>query len=145
MATAKATRGERAAGAAIAVGCLALLVVSAWLRPEGAGHGTHEQLGLPACGWAVATGYPCPTCGMTTAFAHAADLELGRAIVAQPFAAAAALATAAAFWAGLHVAVFGSRLGRIGGKLLSARVLWWIAGAWGASWAYKVIVWNGGG
>ena len=50
--------------------CLALapLVIAAALSPSNAGHGTHRQLGLPACGWQTNMGLPCPTCGMTTSF-----------------------------------------------------------------------------
>lgn len=31
---------------------------------------THRQLGLEPCSFKVMTGYPCPSCGMTTSFAH---------------------------------------------------------------------------
>jgi hypothetical protein len=30
---------------------------------------THRQLNLPPCSFKVATGFPCPSCGMTTSFA----------------------------------------------------------------------------
>lgn len=30
---------------------------------------THTQLGLPPCTFRVATGWPCPACGMTSSFA----------------------------------------------------------------------------
>lgn len=48
---------------------MALLVVAGWMTPSREHMGTHRQLGLPPCGFATVTGYPCPTCGMTTAFA----------------------------------------------------------------------------
>jgi hypothetical protein len=32
-------------------------------------HGTHRQLGLPACHVLSTIGFPCPSCGMTTAVA----------------------------------------------------------------------------
>ena len=55
------------------------------LTPSAAGHGTHTQLGLPPCGFLVFTGYPCPGCGLTTAFAHMVRLEVVGAARANPF------------------------------------------------------------
>ena len=56
-----------------ALGVLALtatpLAVAAWLSPDARGYDTHTALGLPACGFPQRWGLPCPTCGMTTAFA----------------------------------------------------------------------------
>lgn len=54
----------------IAVGSIVVLAVAALLEPDGRGHGTHQQLGLPPCGFLLLTGSPCPGCGLTTAFAH---------------------------------------------------------------------------
>jgi hypothetical protein len=147
MSTAAATpritvpTGERIGAGVIAGLCLTLLAVAAALSPDAAGHGTHEQLGLPPCGWLLATGYPCPTCGMTTAFAAAAEGDLLTSLVTQPVGALLAVATAATFWIALHVAVFGSRLGQLCGRLWRPRWLWIFAGAWAASWAYKIATW----
>ena len=45
--------------------------VIAWrLIPDPTGSGTHKQLGLPPCTIQTLFGFPCPTCGMTTSFAH---------------------------------------------------------------------------
>ena len=136
------TATRRIAGGLVAAAVLAVLGLAAWLRPSPSGIGTHLQLGLMQCGWVSAFGKPCPTCGMTTSFAHAAHGHLERAVAAQPMGAALALASAAAFWIGLHVAVTGSDLGRVCGNLLRPRVLWLIAGAAGAAWAYKLLVWR---
>jgi len=73
--------------------CAALLSVAVWLKPDPSGLGTHRQLGLPACTAVMLTGYPCPTCGMTTAFAHAVRGQLVAAFVAQPAGLLLALAT----------------------------------------------------
>lgn len=136
------TGSRRILGAAVAAGALSLLAVAAWLKPSSTGVGTHLQLGLMQCGWVTAFGKPCPTCGMTTAFAHAAHGDLASAAVAQPMGAALAVAASAAFWIGLHVCLTGSALGRVCGNLLRPRVLWLFAGAVGAAWAYKLLVWR---
>ena len=40
------------------------------LEPDARGHGTHEQLGLPACHARDWLGVPCPGCGVTTAVVY---------------------------------------------------------------------------
>ncbi len=85
---------DRALWAALWLGCMSLLLVAWRLEPSAAGHGTHTQLGMQPCASLAATGFPCPTCGMTTAFAHAADGRLLAAFVTQPAGAALALLTA---------------------------------------------------
>lgn len=64
---------------------LAVVITAAMLTPSSSGHGTHTQLGLPPCGFLVFTGYPCPGCGLTTAFAHMVRLQLFGAWHANPF------------------------------------------------------------
>ena len=46
------------------------LVLVTRLRPSSIGLGTHQQLGLPPCAVRVVWGIPCPSCGMTTSWAH---------------------------------------------------------------------------
>lgn len=76
-------------------GPLAVLITAALLTPAGEGHGTHTQLGLPPCGFLVYTGYPCPGCGLTTAFTHMIRLEVLGAFSANPFGIPLFLFTAA--------------------------------------------------
>jgi len=54
----------------LAVGLLVLLATAAGLRPDRRGYGTHQQFGLPPCSFQFLFGRPCPTCGMTTAWAY---------------------------------------------------------------------------
>ena len=70
-----------------------LLGVAAWLEPDSGGIGTHRQLGFSGCSLPMLTGYPCPSCGMTTAFAHAVRGQFLSAFVAQPAGLCLALAT----------------------------------------------------
>jgi hypothetical protein len=60
---------------------VALLITAACLPPSPAGLGTHQQLGLPACSLRQLAGIRCPSCGMTTSWAH-----LTRGHVLQAFA-----------------------------------------------------------
>jgi hypothetical protein len=83
----------RLTGLAVFIGCAALLGVAAWLRPDPQGYGTHEQLGFAPCGMLVLTGYPCPTCGMTTAFANFVRLQWLQSFITQPAGFILALAT----------------------------------------------------
>jgi hypothetical protein len=78
---------------------------------------------------------------MTTAFSYAAHGRFLPAFLAQPFGFVLAVSTAAAFWAGLHVAATGSTAGRIYVKLLAPRVLWTATGLALVSWAYKWVNW----
>lgn len=132
---------ERVVAGVLGLVLLGMLCVGAALSPSPAGHGTHEQLGLPACGFYVSTGQPCPTCGMTTAFAHAAHAEPVQSLLTQPMGAILALGASVMVWACLHVSVFGSRLGRVAGKLMRPPVLWSLVGVWGASWGYTMLTW----
>ncbi len=94
-----AARGKlRLIGAALMAPSLAMLIIAWQLDPRGAkGYGTAQQLDLPPCGMLVKTGYPCPSCGMTTSVSATAHGKLLTALEAQPFgvvlfAAAVALA-----------------------------------------------------
>lgn len=74
--------------AVLAAGSVATVaVLLARVRPDARGHGTHEQLGLDPCGWPLAYGIPCPTCGVTTAACHVVHGELATAFLVQPFGA----------------------------------------------------------
>lgn len=137
----------RLTAAAVALGAAALLAVSAGLSPADEGHGTHEQLGLPACTWAVQFDAPCMTCGMTTAFSHAADGELAQSFATQPMGMVLAVLTASAFWLASHAAVTGSTLVLLLGRALTVRLLAVLGGLGIAAWLYKLAVWQstGGG
>ncbi|MFQ3593493.1 MAG: DUF2752 domain-containing protein [Gemmataceae bacterium] len=55
-------------------GLVGVLVVAARIHPyreDGVAlrRATHQQLGLPECGFLKGTGVPCPSCGLTTSFA----------------------------------------------------------------------------
>lgn len=59
--------------------------IAAFLRPNPAGHGTHRQLGLPACPSVLLFDRPCPGCGLTTSFTLMVHGRWLEAIQAHPF------------------------------------------------------------
>jgi hypothetical protein len=137
------TGWSRLWAAAVAACCLAVLVAAAWIRPDGLDHGTHTQLGLPPCSWAMLLSRPCPTCGMTTSFAYAAEARPARAIATQPLGAGLALLTAAGFWAALHASAAGLATGAVMAKWVRPRTIVFGLALVLAAWAYKLAVWQG--
>ncbi len=91
----------------VALTCGAVLGVALWLHPDPRGLGTHRQLGLGPCGFILTTGLPCPTCGMTTAFAHTVRGQLVRAFLAQPAGMLLALAAIVTFATSVWVLLAG--------------------------------------
>ncbi len=137
------SRQRRGLGFLVALGSGSLLTVAALLSPSEKGLGTHEQLKLPECGWITIFDLPCPTCGMTTAFSHAADGNLLASFHTQPMGSLLALSTAIAFLAGMYVTFTGSRIGSMFGRLWTYRTGWIIAGLVVVSWGYKVLSYKG--
>lgn len=141
---ARSSRSARVGAALFALACLAVLVLAAWLEPSPEGHGTHTRMGMSPCTWVVLFDRPCPTCGMTTAFAHAARGDVARSFLAQPLGMVLAFATAGAFWIASHVAVTGSTIHRIGGAVGGRRLSWLLVGSLLAAWVFKLATWTGG-
>jgi hypothetical protein len=127
---------KRIGAAAVAAACLAVLAAAGHLRPSANLAGTHQQIGLPACSFMVNTGMPCPTCGITTAFAAMAHAEVLVAWRAQPFGAALFVAVSALLLAGAVQAATGMPMFK------RLRLRWW---AWGlviglpAGWGIKML------
>lgn len=130
----------RAVAVVVSVGCGALLAVAAWMTPDARGLGTHQQLGFPPCTMVVLTGYPCPTCGMTTAFAHTVRGELISAFKAQPAGLILALAVIVVAAVSLGVVITGKvwkvNWYRISPTWITLAVMGVLLGGW----LYKVLV-----
>lgn len=131
---------RRLQGLALALLCAAPLLIGAWLTPSPQGHGTHESLGLPPCGFLLAFGKPCMTCGMTTAVTWAAHGHFLRAFQTQPAGALFAIVLASGVWFGLHAAATGISLKPGLNALVRPRVLWIAGIVLLAAWAYKIAV-----
>lgn len=134
------TRLGRWVSALIFTATMSVLVTAHLLQPSSSGMGTHEQLGLPPCGFQVATNVPCATCGMTTSFSLAAHGQLGTAFLVQPAGAVLALATAAAALISGYALVVGMSLVPLGRRLWQPAVVWTFAGLIVAGWLYKIVL-----
>ncbi len=135
--------GRRLLGAIVALGCAAVLLLAAWMTPSESGLGTHQQLNMPPCGWVAVMGMPCPTCGMTTSFAHAADGNLLKSLLTQPLGFILALSTAMALFLGGYTAATGSRVAIVLAGFWTRRTTWWVIGIALAAWVYKIFSYRG--
>jgi hypothetical protein len=132
------TRG-RVVAAIVMLGCATPLVISARLAPDPAGIGTHRQMGYPACTLLVVTGYPCPTCGMTTAFAHTVRGQWTDAFHAQPMGMLLAVAAMAGVLASLSVLVSGRSWTINWYRIRPTRLVLLIVLLSAAAWAYRIV------
>jgi hypothetical protein len=112
------------------------------VTPDARGFGTHEQLGMAPCGWPDAVGYPCPTCGGTTAACYLVHLSPVRAVVTQPFGAAVAAAGLwLTGWAAVCLAAGRSFLDPLV-RLPYGSILLWTLVLFFGSWGYKVLTFS---
>jgi hypothetical protein len=127
----------------VLVACAGLVAVAAWLRPDARGFGTHEQLSIGGttfgpCGFPEHIGIPCPSCGMTTAFAHTVRGQWWRAFRAQPmgwFLAVMTLITAGVCaWSLVRGRVLEVNWYRID----ATRVVFLVMLGFVAAWGYKI-------
>jgi len=129
------TTGARAGFAALALGCLAVLIVAAILPPSHQGVSTHTQLGFKPCEFLERTGLPCPSCGMTTSFSLFAHGKLLGSFYVQPMGFVLAVVTAGGFWVASYLAITGKpalRLMRlIPGRYYVVPLMAFAVAAWG--------------
>jgi len=135
--------GSRLAALAVFAASTAVLVVAFALTPNPSGVGTHEAMGLPACGLLRASGIPCATCGMTTSFSYAAHGDLLASFINQPAGAVLALLTAMAAVLSGYALATGMSLAPIGAAIWRPRVVVIAAALLLIAWAYKIVVLTG--
>ncbi len=134
---------RRLIGVGVALCAAVILGVAAYLKPSPEGLGTHPQLYMPECGWIMLMDLPCPTCGMTTAFAHAAEGHLVASLATQPLGGILAIATAIALLSGLYVAATGSQVAVLFGRLCTRRAAWGLSAVVVGAWIYKILLYRG--
>lgn len=131
---------NRLFGAVLLVTALTPLLLAARLTPDARGLGTHEKLGLPACGFHEATGFPCATCGMTTAFSYAAHGRLLAAALTQPAGALLSLLCAVLVLVGGWAVVSGMSLRPLATIAGRPAAIWTGIALLVAAWGYTILV-----
>jgi len=111
----------RLRGGLLAGGAVGLAVLAFSLTPIAGGYGTHEQLGLPPCSFLTRTGWPCPTCGLTTSMALMAHGRVAAALRAHPFGVVLAALLVAVTAAGIAELATGRDV-----LALARPGLWWL-------------------
>ena len=134
----------RLAGLGVSLAAMAALALAMWLTPRSSGYGTHEELGMPPCSMLANTGWPCPTCGMTTSVSAAVHGRLSLAWKAQPFGLVLTGLLAGLAVAGAAQAVSGKVI-----LMPLARLGWWwgviLGGGLVAGWGLRLLSgWAGG-
>ena len=137
----QASGWSRVFAGALALACLAVLSMGAWLEPSDAGHGTHTQLGLKPCIWAVTLDKPCMTCGMTTSFAHAGEGDWIGSFLNQPMGSVLVVLASVIFWCGATQALTGARIGTMVQPALRPKTFIVFLILMLLAWGYKVITW----
>jgi hypothetical protein len=121
----------------IVLACTGILALAFYIEPDPSGLGSHQQLHLPACGFYQRTGYPCPTCGMTTAFAHTIRGRLYQAWLIQPAGTLAALGCLLLALLSGYAALMGRKLDKMTENLNWYIILISAAAVILASWLWK--------
>ncbi|MEP0848270.1 MAG: DUF2752 domain-containing protein [Phycisphaerae bacterium] len=136
----KATSAGRAIAGLVLLACTGILGLAAYLKPDARGYGTHQRLGFAPCGFLLKTGYPCPTCGMTTAFSYAVRGRLVSAFLAQPAGLGLALATVLAGAGAIWVLVAGRLPSRLRVEPSPHLLFWGLLLFMLGGWAFKLIL-----
>jgi hypothetical protein len=134
---------RRAVAAAVLLGGVLICGIMALTPPDPTGMGTHERWGLPPCSMMERTGWPCPSCGMTTSFAHAVRGQWGAALRVQPAAALMAAAMFLIMGLAAWVLIGGRPLPQWIRRWLRPVMLWWVLAVLAAGWFYKIALVRG--
>lgn len=128
----------------LALGCLFVLCVAAWLKPSRSGMSTHLALDLQPCEFLTRTGFPCPSCGMTTSFAHFARGNLLASFYVQPMGCLLAFLAAATFWISGYIALTGRPVTRLLRIVPTKRLLIAFLSFAVAAWVWKSFIYRYG-
>ncbi|MDP7004888.1 MAG: DUF2752 domain-containing protein [Phycisphaerales bacterium] len=139
----KSERSRRLHALGLAISLIAILCVAFFLSPSSKGVGTHQQLGLPSCGWILAADVPCPTCGMTTAWAYTVRGDLISAFEAQPMGMITAIIAVIVAIAALGTLIFGYSYQALFYRFPPSKIIILVIVVSLLSWVYKILVHRG--
>jgi hypothetical protein len=131
---------ERILAACVSIGCIAVLITAVFVRPNPTGMSTHTALGLARCYFLDTSGIPCPSCGMTTSFAHFVRGNIAASLWVQPMGTSLGLGAALTFWAALYIAVTGKPVHRLMRIVPSVYYVLIPMGVGIAGWAWKIFI-----
>ncbi|MEO6434612.1 MAG: DUF2752 domain-containing protein [Tepidisphaeraceae bacterium] len=132
--------GARVLALAIALAALSVLIVAVVLSPAPAGVATHRAMGFAPCEFLERSNLPCPTCGMTTSFAHFVRGNWLASVYVQPMGFIVAVACGGLVWAGLYVTLTASPLHRLLQQLPALYTVPAIMAFAIAAWAWKIFI-----
>ena len=131
---AQLTRIERLVMLLASFVLIGLLGMATWIEPDTRGYGTHEQFGLSPCWFIENWNTRCPSCGMTTSWAHLVRGNVLRSLQANSGGTALALMAAWLSWSLLASAMRGHMIGQLPGDkstlIIMALVITTIAADW---------------
>ena len=100
----------------ISFSLLGLFGLAATLQPDKRGYGTHEQFGLSPCWFVEHWNMRCPSCGMTTSWAHLTRGEIWGSLRANSGGTALAVLALWLSWVLLASALRGYWIGKLPGS-----------------------------
>ncbi len=99
----------------ISFSLLGLFGLAATLQPDERGYGTHEQFGFSPCWFVEHWNMRCPSCGMTTSWAHLTRGKIWDSLRANSGGTALAVLALWLSWALLASALRGHWIGQLPG------------------------------
>ena len=130
----------RLVAAGIVVACGWGLVTAALLQPSARGYGTHKLLGMSPCGFLMRTGFPCPTCGMTTSCSLTVRGRIIAALRTQALGPVLVLGAVVCGLGGLAVALTGKVWAVNWYRVSPTGVIWALGIALIAAWGLKIVL-----
>jgi len=118
------------------------ILLGRMMTPSPTGVGTHQQFGLPACLMLTLTGIPCPSCGLTTSFSHAAHLEFSQAVQVQPFGLLVFFLAVASIPISILIMTRHKPFSDLLFSRSANRIMYWLLSLYIVSWIYKIILMN---